>query len=137
MKLVIKFFSVFLLALMVTACSDDTSTPEKAAETFTKAVYNKNIDTVSKMLYFSKEDTSGIDVETLIKSKLEEMISKAAEEAKEHGGIDKLECSPAEYTNEAKTAATCTTSITFKDGTKDGGKINLVKVDGKWLISMN
>lgn len=136
MKLVIKFFSVFLLALFITACSDDTSTPEKAAETFIKAVYNNNIDTVRKMLYFSKEDTSKPEVETLIKSKLEQMIEKAAEEAKAHGGVDKIECSPAEYTNEDKTAATCTTSIVFKDGSKDGGKTNLVKVDGKWLVSM-
>lgn len=136
MKLVIKFFSVFLLALFITACSDDTSAPEKAAETFTKAVYNNNIDTVSKMLYFSKEDSSELEVEIVIKSKLEQMIEKAAEEAKAHGGVDKIECSTAEYTNEDKTAATCTTSVVFKDGSKGGGKTNLVKVDGKWLVSM-
>ncbi|WP_141672080.1 DUF4878 domain-containing protein, partial [Gilliamella sp. Fer4-1] len=54
-----------------------------------------------------------------------------------HGGFDKVEVAPAEYTNDEKTMAKVQISVSFKDNTKkDEKNISLIKVDGKWLINM-
>ncbi|OCG24699.1 hypothetical protein A9G11_03335 [Gilliamella sp. wkB108] len=138
MKLVIKYISVFLLALVVTACSqDNSSTPEKAAEKFTKAMYDKDMDTVISMIYIPKEEQKDnlVNVKDLLKSKFATIVDKAVEEANSHGGLDKVECSPAEYINDNKTAAKTKVAMIFKDGTKNEGDMSLVKVDGKWLVS--
>jgi protoporphyrinogen oxidase len=136
MKTIIKFFSVFLLALMVTACSSE-KTPEQVAEKFITAIYKGDLDTVMDLIYFPKEDSKDIDMTTLMKSKMQEALKRGKAFADEHGGFDKVETAPAEYTNNEKTMAKVQAIASFKDNTKkDEKNISLIKVDGKWLINM-
>lgn len=137
MKLLMKFFSVFLLALMITACSSQEEGPEAAVKEFISAMYKGDVDKVTGLLYFPQEkNASDISVEGMVKSKMKLAIDQAVEYGKEHGGVDKIECTLVNYNNEEKTEAKVQAITYFKDGTKDEGKgTNLVKVDGKWLIA--
>ncbi|WP_279084382.1 DUF4878 domain-containing protein [Gilliamella apis] len=136
MKLLVKFLSVFLLALVVTACSSDDNTPEVAAEKFIKDSYSGNVDGILDALYIPDElKTNGVDIKVLMKSKMKVAIDQAIATAKQNGGFDRVELSSPEYNND-KTQATIKTIIIFKDGTENNSALSLIKVDGKWLINI-
>ena len=139
MKLLMKFFSVFLLALMITACSSQEESPEAAAKEFISAMYKGDIDKVTGLLYFPEEKGASdmISVEGMVKSKMKMAIDQAVEYAKHHDGVDKIECTLVNYTNEEKTEAKVLATTYFKDGTKDEvhGATTVIKVNGKWLVA--
>ena len=136
MKLLVKFLSVFLLALVVTACSSDDNTPEVAAEKFIKDSYSGNVDGILDALYIPDElKTNGVDIKVLMKSKMKVAIDQAVATAKQNGGIDQVKIFLTEYNND-KTQATIKTIIIFKDGTENNSALSLIKVDGKWLINI-
>ena len=136
MKLLVKFLSVFLLALMLTACFSDDNTPEVVAEKFIKDAYSGNIDGILDALYIPDElKTKGVDIKVLMKSKMKVAVDQAAAAAKQNGGFDRVELSSTEYNND-HTQATIKTTIIFKDGTKNNSALSLIKVDGKWLINI-
>ncbi|MCX8641737.1 MULTISPECIES: DUF4878 domain-containing protein [unclassified Gilliamella] len=138
MKLVMKFFSVFLLALIVSACSSEES-PERTAENCVKAVYSGDLETVINLMYLPEDKTNkNFDMKDLVKSKMQQVIDKAQKLAQAHGGVDKVQASPAEYINEDKTMAKVKTTVFFKDKTQqEGGSASLIKIDGKWLMNFN
>ena len=139
MKLFVKFFSVFLLALMITACSSQEEGPEAAAKEFISAMYKGDIDKVTGLLYFPEEKGASdmISVEGMVKSKMKMAIDQAVDYGKGHGGVDKIECTLVNYTNEEKTEAKVLATTYFKDGTKDEvhGATTVIKVNGKWLVA--
>ncbi|OCG39858.1 MULTISPECIES: DUF4878 domain-containing protein [unclassified Gilliamella] len=137
MKLVIKFLSIFLLALMVTACSNDDS-PEKVSEKFITAIYKGDTDTVMSLINFPKDsDNTDMDMRMFVKSKMQEALVRGKKFTDDHGGLDKVESAPAEYTNDEKTMAKVKTTVFFKDNTKKEEKnISVIKADGKWLINL-
>ena len=136
MKLIMKFCSIFLLAFFLNACSSGDS-PEKVAETFITAGYNKDVDTVVDLIYLPKEDApEGVDVKAMIKSKLAKSMETSYEKTQSHGGLDKVECAPIQYTNDDKTKGIVDITVVFKDNTKLDQKLTLIKDNGKWLISM-
>ncbi len=147
MKLLVKFLSVFLLALVLTACFSDDNTPEVVAEKFIKDAYSGDIEGTFDALYVpyfhipgavyipNELKTKGVDVNDLIKSKLKIAIDKAVATTKQNGGIDRVELSSTEYNND-HTRANIKTTIIFKNGTENKSDFSLIKVDGKWLINM-
>lgn len=139
MKLFVKFFSVFLLALMITACSSQEDGPEGAAKEFMSAMYKGDLDKVTSLLYFPEEKDSSdmMLMEGMVKSKMKMAIDQAVELGKKHGGVDKIECTLVNYTNEEKTEAKVLATTYFKDGTKDEvhGATTVIKVNGKWLVA--
>ncbi|MWN05668.1 DUF4878 domain-containing protein [Gilliamella sp. Pas-s95] len=137
MKLLMKFLSVFLLALIVTACSTE-DTPEKVSEKFITAIYKGDTDTVMNLINFPKDDNNkGMDMTMLVKSKMQEAIQQGKKFADEHGGLDKVESAPAEYTNDEKTMAKVKTTVFFKDNTKkDESSLSVIKTDNKWMINL-
>ena len=140
MKLLVKFFSVFLLALMITACSSPDEEPVTTTKEFVSALYKGDVDKVISLLYFpeNKATSDMISTEDMLKSKLKFVGDQAIKHAKEHGGLDKIECTLASYTNEEKTAAIVKTTTFFKDGSNVEGKdTTLVKINGKWLVKFN
>lgn len=137
MKLIMKFLSVFLLALMVTACSNNDS-PEQVAEKFISAIYKGDSDTVINLINFPKDDDNkDMDMKMFVKSKMQEALVRGKKFTDDHGGLDKVESAPAEYTNDEKTMAKVKTTIFFKDNTKkEERNISVIKADGKWLINL-
>ena len=139
MKLLVKFFSVFLLALMITACSSPEDGPEAAAKEFMSAMYKGDYDKVTSLLYFPEEKGASdmISMEGMVKSKMKMAIDQAVELGKKHGGVDKIESTLVNYTNEEKTQAKVQVTTYFKDGTKDEvhGATTVIKVNGKWLVA--
>ena len=147
MKLLVKFLSVFLLALVLTACFSDDNTPEVVAEKFIKDAYSGDIEGTFDALYVpyfhipgavyipNELKTKGVDVNDLIKSKLKIAIDQAVATTKQNGGIDRVELSSTEYNNDY-TRANIKTTIIFKNGTDNKSDFSLIKVDGKWLINM-
>ncbi|MWP62015.1 DUF4878 domain-containing protein [Gilliamella sp. Pas-s25] len=137
MKLLMKFLSVFLLALIVTACSTE-DTPEKVSEKFITAIYKGDTDTVMNLINFPKDDNNkGMDMTMLVKSKMQEAIQEEKKFADEHGGLDKIESAPAEYINDEKTMAKIKATVFFKDNTKkDLYDISAIKIDNKWMINL-
>lgn len=135
MKLFVKLFSVFLFSLIVTACSQDKS-PEKTAEIFLKAGYSGDVDAVMDLLYIpdSKKDNKETEIKMLVKSKLQESLTRTAKKTEERGGIAKIVCSSTEYLNDDKTLAKVKASVVFNDGSKDDSDVSLIKVDNKWLV---
>lgn len=137
MKLIMKFCSIFLIAVFLSACSSDDS-PEKVAETFMKAGYNKDIDTVIDLMYIPKEDVpEGIDMKAMLKSKLGAALEASLESAERNGGLDKIETAPIQYTNDDKTKGTVDVTVVFKDKTKLNKTLILIKDNGKWFIEMD
>lgn len=137
MKLIMKFLSVFLLAFMVTACSNNDS-PEQVAEKFISAIYKGDSDTVINLINFPKDDDNkGMDMRMFVKSKMQEALQRGKQFADEHGGLDKVESELVKYTNDEKNMAIVSTTVIFKDATKKEEKnISVIKADGKWLINL-
>lgn len=135
MKLVVKFLGIFMLSLMVFACTNNDS-PEAVGEKFTKAGYSVDMDTFMDLLYISDDmQEDGVDIKILLKSKFKSVLDESAKMAKNHGGIDKIVSSPAEY-NSDKTIAHVEVTVSFKDGSQKKSSLDLIKIDGKWLINM-
>lgn len=135
MKLVVKFLGIFMLSLMVFACTNNDS-PEAVGEKFTKAGYSVDMDTFMDLLYISDDmQKDGVDVKILLKSKFKSVLDESAKMAKNHGGIDKIVSSPAEY-NTDKTKAQVEVTVSFKDGSQKKSSLDLIKIDGKWLVNM-
>ena len=98
-----------------------------------------DLDKVTSLLYFPEEKNSSdmMLMEGMVKSKMKMAVDQAAELGKEHGGVDKIECTLVNYTNEEKTEAKVLATTYFKDGTKDEvhGATTVIKVNGKWLVA--
>lgn len=134
MKVLFKFLSVFMLALVVTACSSN-DTPEAVAEKFIKAGYTGDVNGLLDALYIPDElKTKGVDVKGLMKSKMKGVTDQAVATAQQNGGFDKVELSPIEY-NSDKTLANVKTTVIFKNGTKTNSALSLIKVEDKWFIN--
>ncbi|QYN44305.1 MULTISPECIES: DUF4878 domain-containing protein [unclassified Gilliamella] len=134
MKLALKYLSIFLLAIIVTACSSDNK-PELVAQEFVKAGYDGDLDKLLKLLYIDeKQKFDEIDTKELMKSKFKEVIKEAQAISKLHGGLDKIENSSVNYKSN-KTEADVESVILFKDGFKADSKLSLIKINDDWLIN--
>ena len=149
MKVLFKFLSVFMLALVVTACSSD-DTPEAVTKKFFKTNYTGDLDGLFETVYIPETPKANgenakshdfindaFDDKEFLKSKMKRITDQAVAMAQKNGGFDRVELSPTQY-NSDKTEAYITATIIFKDGTmKTNSALSLIKVEDKWLITFN
>lgn len=121
----LSFIAAFI-SMFIIGCGSAPSTPEGVAEEF--------------MMRISKGDKSAIDlmapevVAMFGKEKIEQGLADQADKFAKKGGISSIEFTDKKIEeNEAKFK----TKINFGDGSSDSDKIDLIKKDGKWLVTVS
>lgn len=128
-----NWFALVAVSLFLVGCSS-SGEPEQVAESFTKAAYTGDIDTLMDLVELPKELQDG--QKDMMRGKLQMMLAPAAALAAEKGGIDKIETGSVTY-NDDKTTASVPVTVTFKKtDDKSTEQVNLVKVDGDWKIKL-
>ncbi|NVO03254.1 MAG: DUF4878 domain-containing protein [Bacteroidetes bacterium] len=116
MKNLLKFAIALLAVITITSCKN-SNTPEKVAESYLKAIAEKNYDEAKKLA--TEESAASIDM-------LKSMdTGKDAKDAKKEGKVEGMKC------DVQGEKATCN----YKQDGQDE-KIELVKKGEKWLVEM-
>lgn len=126
-----RLFAIFGLISIMIACSGQPNTPGETAKLFGEKFAEGDIEGALTMIVGFEE------AKKEEKEKLQSLFEKAYNETKEkHQGVKSIEIVE-EKINEAGDKATVTLKTTFNDGTTKEDKNKLVKVDGKWKMTMN
>ena len=128
MKKLISLLTVALVAFAFSACSSSEDAPKKVVETYLSASQKKDSKKVVELFHFSKE-VSAEDKESY-EQLLDEKITKDIEKKQGIASYEVGEVTMAEDGNSALVEYT----IRYGDGTEETEKIDVVKVDGKWLL---
>lgn len=117
-------FSLALLAaLIAVGCAD--SGPASTVKQFYRSVESGELEAVSEIL-------TGPMVSTLSQDKLRAMLVKGTKSISEKGGIQSLDILSEEVSG---TVAEVHVRLTYGNGTTEEKKLELVRVDGRWMIT--
>jgi len=121
-------FAVF--ALTLTACSGGGGSPDTVVQEFIKAVDRQDAD--KALSYFSYEGINS-DAIPATRGKLQMMIGEMSSRFSRNNGVDKVNIKESTL-DAAKTAASVTVSIAFKNGRNLDENFRLKKEKNNWKI---
>ncbi|HAE24057.1 MAG TPA: hypothetical protein DCG33_01845 [Prevotellaceae bacterium] len=126
-----KMFQLMAMAVVImafVACGSKSATPEGATATFLKSYQKGDYAALIDQMHFSQE---------LTKEQKDQFIQmfqeKAAPEVEKKGGIASYEVGEVTL-NEDGQGAKVNYTLTYGDGSSKPDNIQLVLVDGKWMI---
>lgn len=127
MKKMLRFMAMAIVVLALAACSN-SATPEGAAAAFLKNYQKGDYAALIDQMHFSKDLTDEQ------KDEFVQIIEeKSAPEIEKKGGIAAYEVGEVVVAESGKSAKVNYT-LTYGDGSSKQDKVNLVLVDGKWMI---
>jgi Spy/CpxP family protein refolding chaperone len=127
MKKMFRLMAMAVVVLALAACSK-SATPEGAAGAFLKSYQKGDYAALVDQMHFSKEITK--EQKDQFVQLLQE---KSAPEIEKKGGIAAYEVGEVVVAENGESAKVNYT-LTYGDGTSKQDKVNLVQVDGKWMI---
>lgn len=128
MKKMFRLMAIAIVSLAFFACGSKSATPEGATGAFLKSYQKGDYAALVDQMHFSQELTK--DQKDQFVQMLQE---KSAPEIEKKGGIASYEIGEVEMAENGESAKVNYT-LTYGDGTSKPDKINLVLVDGKWMI---
>ncbi len=125
-KLSFILLSAFMLVLV--SCVDN-STPSSVAKNYLTAIQKGEYEKAVDMIHFKKE-MSAQDKEDIVKLMREKMEASYGEQ----GNIENIEITGEEVKEDGEHAKVSYTYTDKKKGKEKKDKLDLVKIDGKWMI---
>ncbi len=125
-KLSFILLSAFMLVLV--SCVDN-STPSSVAKNYLTAIQKGEYEKAVDMIHFKKE-MSAQDKEDIVKLMREKMEASYGEQ----GNIENIEITGEEVKEDGEHAKVSYTYPDKKKGKEKKDKLDLVKIDGKWMI---
>ncbi len=129
---IILFLALLMLPIIAVSCksvkSDSPSDiVKKTMDLYIKGDYNK-----AAIYYVNLNDKPMSDDE--IKT-LSTLLDFASQQEKKKGGISTYNITDEKIDDDGLNAEV-TFKKTFKDGSEDNGKTKLIKIDGKWFVTL-
>lgn len=128
MKKMFRLMALAIVALAFAACGSKSATPEGATAAFLKSYQKGDYAALIDQMHFSQDLTK--DQKKEFVQMLEE---KSAPEIEKKGGIASYEVGEVVMAEDGESAKVNYT-LTYGDGSTKPDKVNLVLVDGKWMI---
>lgn len=125
-KLSFILLSAFMLVLV--SCVDN-STPSSVAKNYLTAIQKGEYEKAVDMIHFKKE-MSAQDKEDIVKLMREKMEASYGEQ----GNIENIEITGEEVKEDGEHAKVSYTYTDKKKGKEKKDKLDLIKIDGKWMI---
>ncbi|MDY6322460.1 MAG: DUF4878 domain-containing protein [Succinivibrio sp.] len=123
-----------LVSLLAVSGCGEKPTPEAVAEEFVTAVLEGDSDKAIKMFRVSdvakEQQMSDTDAD-VVKGKIKSKIEHQAEKVKAAGGYKDLKASPADYSEDKKSARVTVTYIV--DGNERHERVKLSLKDDEWV----
>lgn len=129
------YFSVMVMAMFVMAsCSSSPSTPSDALKKYSQYLQSGDYEKFVEGLAFdeSQEAAKVKEAKEQLASMLKEKVSK---EYDKKGGIKDIEILSEQIAEDGNTAVV-KTKYTYGNGETEESEQQMVKKDGKWLMSM-
>jgi hypothetical protein len=114
--------------LVLVSCVDN-STPSSVAKNYLTAIQKGEYEKAVDMIHFKKE-MSAQDKEDIVKLMREKMEASYGEQ----GNIENIEITGEEVKEDGEHAKVSYTYTDKKKGKEKKDKLDLVKIDGKWMI---
>ncbi len=136
MKRISAAIRALCLALIVGAgalaagCSSRHDSPETLALHAMKCLVEKDIEG-----FWMLSLPHGTELTDEDKAAMDYFVAETANVLGGRGGLTAYEATPPQY-DEAGGKAKVEVEMTYGDGTRDTSKLNLVKKDGKWYLSI-
>ncbi len=130
MKKCLYSIAICICAIMMAACSSNSNTPSGVAAAYLDDLINGNYEAMLDKVTFKEEPTA---------EKKQEIVSALEEKAEKSKNDERVKYMTSyeitgEEINEAGDEATVKYTATQNDGSESSSEMELVKVDGKWLV---
>ena len=132
MKKLLSFILALAVAGVVTSCGGGASTPSAAAKTYTQYMADGDYEKLVEAIHFEDPSTAASSKAMLVAM----LTEKGKESLEEKGGLKSFEI-VSETISEDGLTAEVEIVQTFGDGSTDETTMDLVLVDGKWLMPMD
>lgn len=133
LKKMVGFLFLATAMMTLSACGDKTDEAGQAAVEFVQAVGNADGEKAVSLMYFG--DAEKEPAVEQMKGKFKLIIAEAGKKIKEEGGFSKVEVVKVEY-GEDKNTAIVTLRTVLKNGEEKTEPQEMIKVDGKWKVSV-
>jgi hypothetical protein len=133
MKSIFTFIlAIAAVGVVATSCSSGAATPGAAAKTYTQYMADGQYEKLVDNIYF--EDASQAEQSKAMLVGM--MKDKGAKSLEEKGGLKSFEVVSEEIAEDGKTAKV-TMKHVYGNGETEEDSMDLILVDGKWLMSMD
>ena len=131
MKKVFYFTMMVMAVFVMAACSSSPSTPGDALKKYSG--YLQSGDFLETLTFHNSQDAAKVkEQKEALVSMLKEKVSK---EYEKKGGIKDIEILSEQVAEDGNTAVV-KTKYTYGNGETEEGEQQMVKKDGKWLMSI-
>ncbi|WP_298015891.1 DUF4878 domain-containing protein [uncultured Parasphingopyxis sp.] len=127
MKNLFKFFAPVLFAVAAACSGGGGGGPGDVVEDFNMALAEGDVDAAIEHIQPSQRDA--------VRPKLEMVAPMAASQLEAQGGIDSIEVTNEEISEDGNTA-TVSYTVTFGNGETSEDQDTLTMVDGTWYVGM-
>lgn len=133
MKKFICLSAVFVMVIMMAACSGSGSTPSAAFENYSSGIVKGDYDKFVEGIYLSKVEPDKADA---YRENLKEMLaSKGKASFDKKGGLKEIVVLSEEVSEDGNSAVVKFKQV-FGDGSEEENNQKMVKVDDKWLMDL-
>lgn len=131
LKKLITTLAFGAVALLFVACG--SSEPKDVAITFVENVYKGESDDLLKYVYLFEKDKNTAGVKEMVEGKLKAAAEKAAQKAKDAGGLKSIEVISEEIKEDT---ATINLRVNFGNGNEDSERVRLIKDKDEWKVKL-
>ena len=124
----LSFFLLSACMLLLVSCIDN-NTPSAVAKDYLTNIQKGNYEKAVDLIHFNKDMTNK-DKEEVVKLMKEKMEASYGEQ----GNIQDIEITGEEIKEDGEHAKVSYKYMDSKKGKEKKDKLNLVKIDGKWMI---